>query len=217
MKQTDFIARLKLLAKVCDFQLPMELVLLYDKAMSRFGYDAAVAAIEAAILERRGHEKMPSIGDLAHRCSPQIDERGTAVEVSGRIIAAVTKFGWANARDAADWIGEVGWAVVDRNGGWESLCQSMREKDVPTWRAQLREQAASVIQRHKAGVLGAAPKFGEVAAAPRMAALVGGVLKKSEEYDGQAGKPRGVPQEPSSGQLDAQDAVRVTEALQGAG
>jgi hypothetical protein len=213
--QKQFLDKLGLLAKVCEYQLSPDLVALYDRALRKFGYDRAIAAIEEAIIERRGNDRMPSIGDLAGRCAPEILERDTAVEVSARIWAAIGKFGWNNSTDARDWIGEVGWYVVETNGGWSRLCGTAQEKDVGTWKAQLRDHAAAALRRHKAGVLGNAPKFGEVAGSNRVAALVGDVIKKREESHGSAGNNRGVPRPPEPGQLDAQSNAGVPETVQG--
>lgn len=210
-----FMQRLGLLAKQCQYDMTPDLVGLYDRALQGFGYDKAVAAIEEAIMERRGQDRMPSIGDLRHRCCPEVLERDTAVEVSARVWAAIGRFGWNNPTDARNWIGEVGWYVVETNGGWVRLCATAQEKDVGTWKAQLRDHAAAAIRRHKAGVLGAAPAFGEVAGSNKVAALVGDVLKKSEKYHGSTGTNRELPQAHSGGQLNAESDSGVAEAVQG--
>lgn len=187
--QKEFLDRLGLLAQTCEFRLTPQLLSFYDRALQRFGYDKAVRAVEEAIMERRGNDKMPSIGDLAHRCAPVVTEQDNAVEAAGRILSAISKFGYARSADAHDWIGEVGWRVVEVNGGWTTLCQTVREKDVPTWKAQLREQCASAIRRHKAGVLELPPCFDELPHIKQIASLVGGVLNKGEKHAGTISEP----------------------------
>ena len=216
--QKDFLNRLGMLAKSCEFHLTAEWVALYDRALQRFGYDRATAAVEDAIIERRGNERMPSIGDLVQRCAPQVLDGDTAVEVSGRIIAAVPKFGrYANDADVRDWVGPVAWYVIQNNGGWKQVCGTFGlvtdAREVASWRAQFRDQAAAAIRRHKAGVLGSAPTFGEGLPNQRVSALVGQVLNKSEESDGSSRNARAVPQPRKSVQLDAQSNAGVTEAL----
>jgi hypothetical protein len=183
MTRNDFLNRLATLAKTCEFQLNPDLVALYDRGIGkRFGYEAAAKAIEDAIMERRGNERMPSIGDLAQRCAPSLRDEDSAVEVSARVLSAISRFGHPNASDAHRWMGEIGWYLVTINGGWSQLCQTVKEKDLPQWRAQLRDQAAAALRRHKAGVLGAAPKFGELPNS-KVAALVGDVIKNRENFD----------------------------------
>ena len=212
MNQKMFLERLTLLAGTCDHRLAPVMIELYDRALRKFGYERAVAAVEAAIMERRGQDRMPSIGDLVSRCSPEILERDTAVEVSARIWSAIGKFGWPGELDARGWIGEVGWYVVQVNGGWERLCRTAQEKDVGTWKAQLRDHAAAAIRRHKAGVLGSAPGFGELPNS-KLAALVGDVIDKSKDAHGKARITGGLPLAPSGGELDAQGNPGVPETV----
>ncbi len=215
MTQNDFLARLRILAKVCDYQLPMELLALYDRALSRFGYDRATTAIEEAIIQRRGNDRMPSIGDLVDRCSPQILETDSAVDVAARIWGAISKFGWANATLAHDWIGEVGWHIVSINGGWQRICETAQSKDVGVWKAQLRDHAAAALRRHKAGVLGAAPKFGETSISNRMSALVGDVMKNvGSTKNGSARISGGVPRQSGDRIEHVEGNSRVTETVQ---
>lgn len=204
MTQQVFFSRLKILAEVCEFRMSGDLLSLYDRALRRYGYEKAVSAVENAIIERRGNDRMPSIGDLAQRCSPQVLDADTAVEVAGRILAAISRWGYNNGPHAAEWIGEVGWAVVERTGGWEKLCTTVKERDLPTWRAQLRDQALAVLRRQKAGLLDAPPSFGEVGKSQKVAALIGAVVKKSEEYDDRSRDVREVPRAPEPGQFDAE-------------
>lgn len=211
MTQKDFLNRLKILAEVCEFRLSTDLVALYDRAMRRFGYESATTAVEAAIMERRGQDRMPSIGDLVNRCAPQLSEADTAIEVAGRIWTAISKFGQYNAADASRWIGDIGWYVVNHNGGWARICETANAKDVGIWKAQLRDHVASAIRRHKAGVLGVAPTFGEIASGQqKVAALCGEVLKKSEKYDGSARIAGKVSPAPEPRELEAQGHSGVT-------
>ncbi len=198
MTQKDFLSRLKTLAGVCDFQLNQDLVTLYDRALRRFGYDRATAAVEDAIMERRGQDRMPSIGDLVQRCAPSLADADLAVEVATRIIAAVPKFGgYASDADVSDWLGPVAMHVIQGLGGWQHFARTFGRvtdaKEVGIWKAQLREHAASTLRQHKAGVLGIAPRFGEVSSGQqRVAALIGSVLEKNEKYDGSTGNVRAV-------------------------
>ena len=217
--QKEFLSRLGMLAKACDFALTQDWVALYDRALRKFGYDRAVTAIEEAIIERRGNDRMPSIGDLVHRCAPQVQERDTASEAAARIVAAVPKFGrYANPADVRDWVGSVAWYVIERLGGWATFCGSYGlctdSRELTNWKAQLRDHAAAAVRRHKAGLLGVAPAFGEGShGQERVHALVGQVLKKSEEHDGSTRDPGGLPRGPAHRQFDAQGHAGVPQAL----
>lgn len=64
-----------------------------------------------------------------------------AAEVAARITGAVTGCGWSNARAAEDYIGPVGWGVVQRQGGWMHICENLGVNINPsTFQAQIRRQ-----------------------------------------------------------------------------
>jgi hypothetical protein len=63
-----------------------------------------------------------------------------AREIAARIVGAIPKFGWANAREAQAYIGPDGWALVNRAGGWRHLCETTQTKQAPILQAQFRDQ-----------------------------------------------------------------------------
>ncbi len=70
-----------------------------------------------------------------------------ARETAARICGAVSKFGWNNWAEAKNYIGPEGWAVVDRIGGWQHICESLGLKFNPTaFQAQLRDQLEGVYR-----------------------------------------------------------------------
>ena len=73
---------------------------------------------------------------------PEVDADAAAKEISARISGAIVKFGYANSPDARAFIGEVGWQVVERFGGWSHICQNHGVTIDPTaFAAQARELA----------------------------------------------------------------------------
>lgn len=78
--------------------------------------------------------------------SPAIDPDSAAREIASRINHAVVKFGWANAPEAHSYIGELGWDIVNRSGGWSYICQNLGvQLDPGVFSAQVRELAKSSI------------------------------------------------------------------------
>lgn len=159
MEQKRFLSALGGLAKLVGFTLTPELVELYDRGMRRFGYDRALKAVEEHIITRRGQDRFPSIGDLVRLIQPEENDDDAAVEVAGRIFDAIARFGYWNPKEAQDYVGEVGWLVVARNGGWAALCEGTLSRNVPALKAQFREMALSILRRARAGTLGQAPRL----------------------------------------------------------
>ena len=74
------------------------------------------------------------------------DER-LAAEIAGRVSGAIVKFGWANPSDAKAFIGETGWAVVERRGGWSYICQNVGLSINPgVFEAQVRNQVETALK-----------------------------------------------------------------------
>jgi hypothetical protein len=166
MNQADFLNRLSTLAKFCGFTLTKEVVALYDKALSPHGYPKACNVLEQVIFNRRSRDPFPSIGDVLRLVVPFVDDVDTAIEAANRVVESVSRFGWCNEADAKAHIGEIGWYIVERNGGWVALCENMRTTEIGMLRAQFRELALAAIRRSNAGLLQSAPAFDERNALP---------------------------------------------------
>lgn len=71
-----------------------------------------------------------------------------AQEAAGKIVEAIHKFGWPNPDKARALIGELGWKVVEREGGWENLCKSIQDySELGMRKAQWRELAGAIARR----------------------------------------------------------------------
>lgn len=86
------------------------------------------------------------------------NDRDEAIEASNRIVEAMAKFGWNNPDRAREFVGELGWRVVEREGGWRALCERTENDDLPALKAQWRELAAVSVRRVRAGIA-EAPKL----------------------------------------------------------
>lgn len=75
-----------------------------------------------------------------------------AIDATTRIFGAVPKYGYTRADKARQVIGELGWECVDRNGGWQLLCETLTLDNMGTLKAQYRETCKAIISRRKRGV-----------------------------------------------------------------
>lgn len=92
--------------------------------------------------------------DLREMIVPPVNDDDVAREAASRVIAAVTKFGWAQPGAAKEWVGELGWVGVVRAGGWQYICENLGRRELPhgMFQAQLRDICLTVWRRAKAGV-----------------------------------------------------------------
>lgn len=116
--------------------------------------------IGAAMQEYRRNPKntrVPLPAQIRALCEPQVDDDSLAREAASRIVSAVRTIGYPSPGSAREYIGELGWKVVERNGGWMSLCQNLMEDQIGTFQAQARDLAKAQIQFARAGRLDEAP------------------------------------------------------------
>lgn len=91
---------------------------------------------------------------------PQIDDDTLAKDAAARIIHAVSKFGWNNQLEAKHFIGELGWSIVQRQGGWLHICENMGIGfSASTFQAQARDLARVHLTLSKSGKLDHPPEL----------------------------------------------------------
>jgi hypothetical protein len=118
---------------------------MYSEDLSDLDFDA----VQTAMNDYRKNPKnkfMPMPAQIRELLEPQVDPDSAAREIAARITAAIPKFGWCNGQDARAYIGEVGWLVVERQGGWAYICEHHgRNLDPGQFQAQVRELAKSTL------------------------------------------------------------------------
>lgn len=81
-----------------------------------------------------------------------------ANESATRIRLAIKKYGWPDPENARNYIGEIGWSVVERCGGWEYVCENHGVDLNPlTFHAQARDIAKAIIDLNSTGNLNNTP------------------------------------------------------------
>lgn len=105
--------------------------------------------------------RMPLPGDVRALVCPEGNDAvmDDARDASSRIIAAISKYGHTNTDRAREYIGPLGWEVVQRQGGWLTVCQ-MSDDQLATFQAQWRELAAVLRRKFERGLLSMAPGLG---------------------------------------------------------
>lgn len=77
---------------------------------------------------------------------PEVDPDSAAREIASRIVGAISKCGWSQPKAAQEYMGDIGWEIVRRNGGWEHVCQHHGVSiDPGTFHAQSRDIAKSML------------------------------------------------------------------------
>lgn len=136
----------------------MDVVALYDRLLAPFyGYDDLVAALEKIIGNRGDRDAFPSVKTIKEQLDPSVDDEALAAEAATRLAGSIGRYGYTNPAEARAYMGEVAWAIVEREGGWQGLCERTKENQIPTLKAQWRQLAVALMAKSRAGKLNDAP------------------------------------------------------------
>jgi hypothetical protein len=72
-----------------------------------------------------------------------------AKEIADKIINAVGKFGYTMPKSAEEYVGDIGWQVVERYGGWTRFSQELITDQLEIVRAHLRDSSLTLIRKNK--------------------------------------------------------------------
>jgi len=93
------------------------------------------------------NEKFPLPAKLIALARPVQSSEDVGREVSSAIFAALHADGHSNPQRARGRMGELGWEIITRMGGWANFCAEVTNENQTTYRAQVRELAATMHRR----------------------------------------------------------------------
>lgn len=141
-------------------ELRDDVLALYVEDLEDLSFAHVAAAIKAVRRDPKT-TRFPLPALIRDKIAPQPTEENDAAEAAARIAGAVRRYGWTNSDRAREYIGELGWRVVQLDGGWQNVCETLTEDNLGTYRAQWRGLALSVVRRVKAGQGEAPPALPE--------------------------------------------------------
>lgn len=158
-KQIEFAKIMRGLAEVYGRTISTEMMKIYSLALE----DLSIQELKNAVrlyVSNSTNAFFPTPGQLRAMITPSDDQQ--AREASARIREALTQFGGDydyHIKRAREHIGELGWKVVEKMGGWSRMTR-MSEADLgPVAQAQWRELASSILARHRMGIFDEAPSI----------------------------------------------------------
>lgn len=95
---------------------------------------------------------MPTPSQIIGQLTPNISHRSLAVECAERIHQAIIDYGTGDIAKALEFIGELGRAVVEREGGWIYVCRNSKVDDRANEHARWRDAALSILERSQYGL-----------------------------------------------------------------
>lgn len=130
-----------------------------DLTLSMYAEDVADVPAEKIEEAMRKYRKNPvnrvpplpaQIRALAQPETQPVSNKAQATEAAARIVSAIRKFGWNNQAEAQKFIGELGWRVIELQGGWLAQCESTDPTGV--LQAQWTRLGEAILERGIAGL-----------------------------------------------------------------
>ena len=121
----------------------------YAQDLSDLDFETVIAAMRRARFEK-GRRQLPMPADVRERAKPAGLVGTNAVDLAAAISSGVARFGYTGTERAKAHIGDVGWGVVERMGGWAHLCMSLKTSEMGTFYAQCRELCRVAIDEAEA-------------------------------------------------------------------
>ncbi len=141
-----------LTAAYYGFNLNPQVLLMYVDDLAEFDYQDVINAYQN-YRKNPKNRTMPLPAQIIGILTPEISQESQANIITGRIREAIGKFGWANPGEAKAHIGEIGWRVIGRFGGWSSVCENHGLSINPgQFNAQAREQVKAILEEEKLGL-----------------------------------------------------------------
>ena len=94
-------------------------------------------------------KKWPTIVEIKRLCEgTNISDEEIGQEVAARIQGAISSCGWNNFKAAEEFIGPIGWAVVQQSGGWARICEQESD-NIMSDRKAWRDSAVIVVKKSR--------------------------------------------------------------------
>jgi hypothetical protein len=89
--------------------------------------------------------KFPSLADIINLIEPNSNIDYETEQITNAIFTAINEFGYNNATKASEYIGPVGWRVIQGFGKWESFALSVDYNNMESKRAQIRNSIRAIL------------------------------------------------------------------------
>jgi hypothetical protein len=142
--QIDFVRAMRSVAKLTGAEIDEFMFELYSEGLRSIGWTKAIDGLKRHCLTSR---RFPTVEDVIKLSCPESlppSVESEATEIVALIFAAISKHGWPNPAQAKEMIGPVGWKLVERQGGWSSICD-VQNNQIGTFRAQWKQEVESIL------------------------------------------------------------------------
>jgi len=132
--------------KAFDKILDSEVLKMQIEDLSDLNFNQVVYALSKYRTDAKNNT-WPRANKIREIINPTRTHETMANESASRIRKAISDYGWCDPTGARNYIGELGWQVVNRAGGWQYICENHGVLLSPlTFHAQARDLAKSICE-----------------------------------------------------------------------
>jgi hypothetical protein len=143
--RAEFAKTLALLATLANVTLTAEVMELYFTELSDHPAEDVIRIMREYARATNPRTGLPTIDAISEKIRPKLSAKDYASEISFKAIEAISKHGWCNGDRAREELGDLGWEVVRRMGGWNNLCEQSDHTPLSILEAKTREIARIVV------------------------------------------------------------------------
>lgn len=157
-RQIEFARLIRVLAETYNRQVSPDLIKIYYGTLSDLSQEHLQLAV-TLYMNAPENRFFPTPGQLRAMIMPSDEDQAT--EAVARILYAIKRYGGdykEHHEKAKEHIGELGWKIVEKMGGWSRFLTFRDENEIgPLAQSQWRKYAMGVLSRHRLGILEEAP------------------------------------------------------------
>jgi hypothetical protein len=127
-------------------ELPDAALKLYCEDLEDLPFTQVAEALKALRRDPKT-TRCPLPSAIRAKLNPESNAESEAIVLASRIVGQITRLGPYQPAAARMALGPVAWEVVQMEGGWESICQTLTFENMPILKAQWRNLAKALIER----------------------------------------------------------------------
>jgi hypothetical protein len=147
-ERTQIINQLIMMTELYGKQISQNALKLFADMLMPFDYEKIMSSLES-YLGNPKNKFFPVPAQIIELMEPKINDDEEARRISATIIGCVSKHGYNNGPDARKEIGELGWDIILRLGGWVSFCTELSDNNVTSFQAQIRDLASVSLKSYQ--------------------------------------------------------------------
>lgn len=117
----------------------------YNHALSHLDPENVMKALRIYARTTK-QQRLPTPMQLEELLSPRVNPQLESINAVSRITEAVSHFGYMRGEEARLYIGDLGWVIVLRFGGWAHVCENLGVNlNLNSTFAQMRDTGTAIL------------------------------------------------------------------------